>query len=450
MSESKRKKKAVKTIKIDPRMFISPPYTKCPKCSKQEFGVLSIYGDRYTRRCRECWHTQSYKLPKLKKKTVYLDQMAISGMMKLLHPKIEARRKAKIKPVWKKLFEKLDRLVKLQLIICPDSSTHLRESLVMAGYYQPLRRMYEQLSNGVSFQDEETIKRFQISVSFRKWLGEKEVEEIGVHDVILDDGLEGWQERSRVSVDVFGQDERIPQMIIKERDEVDHYIRQVFKRWQLEKQKSFMNWYEEERAAFGPMILRSYFESVLRYAAVAEGKIRPTLGFIMPSTTSVMMAEMHERLEDKGFTDEELLMKSAEYLKSEEIKEIPYVRISAGLFAAMARKAASGQKKPPTRGAVNDVKSISALSPYCDAMFIDKEFHSLLGEHVDRKPILDFLGIKTRFFSQNNIDEFFKHLAQIENSASKKHLEKVEEVYGEDWGKPYIEMYEVENGAAKG
>jgi hypothetical protein len=440
--ENMKKEGKTRTIRIDPKMFISKPFIKCPKCSELEYGVLSIHRDRYTRRCRKCWHTQSYKLPKLKKKIIYLDQMAISEMMKLLHPKVKTERKAKVKPVWMKLFEKLDRLVKLQLIICPDSSTHLRESIVMAGYYQPLRRMYEQLSNEVSFYDEETIKRFQISTNFRKWLGEKKVPEIDIYDITYGDELEGWQDRLRISVDMFGQDLRWPQEFAKERDEIDANMKGVFKRWQSEKQKMFKDWYEEERAAFGPMILRSYIESIARYAAVVEGRAAPTLGFLLPSVTSVIFAEMHGKLKDQGTADEELLIKSAEYLRSDAIKEIPYAKISSSLFAAMARKAASGQRKPPTKGAVNDVKTIASLAPYCDAMLIDKEFHSLLSEKVDRKPITEFLGLKTQFFSQKNLDEFLEYLDKVERSASKKHLMKVKEVYGDYWGEPYIEMYE--------
>lgn len=149
-----------KFLKIDPRIFISPPFIKCPKCKKSDsFGVLMITGQHYTRRCRECWFTESYGLPELRKKIIYLDQFVISHMMKAINHRLG--KTEKIDPFWLKLFERLDRLVKLQLIICPDSTFHRNESLL--SHYQALKRMYEHLSGGVTFYDSLTIRRLQIA-----------------------------------------------------------------------------------------------------------------------------------------------------------------------------------------------------------------------------------------------------------------------------------------------
>jgi transcription elongation factor Elf1 len=156
-----------KILKIDPRIFISPPFIKCPKCNKlNSFGVLMISGHHYTRRCRECWFTETYKLPEMKKKIVYLDQFVISNMMKAINQKLGKVKK--VDPFWLKLFEKLDRLVKLQIIICPDSTFHRNESLL--SYYQALKRMYEHLSGGATFYDPSTIRRFQIAEYFKQFI----------------------------------------------------------------------------------------------------------------------------------------------------------------------------------------------------------------------------------------------------------------------------------------
>jgi uncharacterized Zn finger protein len=83
-----------KTIRIDPKDFISPPYITCPNCEKEDvFGVLMISGNRYTRRCRECWFDESYSLPQLSKTIIYLDQFAISEMMKALNAELGKSRK---------------------------------------------------------------------------------------------------------------------------------------------------------------------------------------------------------------------------------------------------------------------------------------------------------------------------------------------------------------------
>ncbi|HEX5473945.1 MAG TPA: hypothetical protein VFX12_04710 [Vicinamibacterales bacterium] len=80
---------------LDPRVFISPPDRTCPKCSKDAFGVLGVGREQYTRRCRECWFTETFPfLSTLKKKVIYIDQFAISNMMKAIDVSAKAHDKA--------------------------------------------------------------------------------------------------------------------------------------------------------------------------------------------------------------------------------------------------------------------------------------------------------------------------------------------------------------------
>jgi hypothetical protein len=183
---------------IDPRIFISKPFFKCPKCNKPDaFGVLWISGHSYTRRCRECWFTKSYKLPEIKKKIIYLDQFVISEMMKAINKKL--KKTEGINRFWLTFFEKIDRLIKLQLIICPDSSFHQDESAFYQ--FQAHKRMYEHLSNGSSFYDPGTIKRFQISDYFRQLVQgvEKPESKIEIKHIIRGH-YNDWQERIRISL----------------------------------------------------------------------------------------------------------------------------------------------------------------------------------------------------------------------------------------------------------
>jgi hypothetical protein len=136
---------------IDPRAFILPPYRQCPACGRDgEYGVLMIGGNSYRRRCRECWQSESYALPAVRKAVIYLDQMAISEMTKALHPAAGAGRR--IDPFWMSLFEKLDVLCGMQLAICPDSAAHRAESAVWT-HPEALRRMYQHFSHGTTFHD---------------------------------------------------------------------------------------------------------------------------------------------------------------------------------------------------------------------------------------------------------------------------------------------------------
>jgi len=70
----------------------------------------------YVRRCIKCWFDQSFPLPALNKRIIYLDQFVISNMMKELDPSNK-----NTNGFYRSLFERLDRLSKLQLLVCPES-----------------------------------------------------------------------------------------------------------------------------------------------------------------------------------------------------------------------------------------------------------------------------------------------------------------------------------------
>jgi hypothetical protein len=404
-----------KTITISPDIFINPPYIKCPKCSKVGFGVLPMFNrSGYSRRCRYCLYVQSFKLPVLDKKIIYIDQMGISEMMKSINPKIKAETKAKLKPIWLQLFNKLDRLVKFNLIICPDSNSHYQESLVWQSYFKSLKMMYEHLSNGISFFDEDTIKRFQIINNFKAYVGFKDLKDLSVHNITTDE-INSWLSRFRISVDMGSFDESMVENIRNDRDQIDQYFVSVYKRWQTEKNKKFEDWYDEETKAYLPTLMKEF-------------------------SFRLILSEMFRKLESIGKSETEAPDIITEYFKSGNLIQIPYVNISAGLFASLARKASQGKKTLPTKGMVTDVKTIASVSPYCDAMLIDNECRAILNE----EPLKTKLKLHTLFFSQSNIKEFMDYLDNIEKSAKPKHIKTIKEVYGDTWGQPFVEMYDQE------
>lgn len=158
-----------RTIPIDPRDFIMGPYLGCPKCGKQEYGVLSVGDVRCQRRCRACWYTATIYLPAIKKKVVYVDQSAFSNIMKALNPEVRGHERATAEPFWQELFEALGVVCHLQLVACPDYREHQHESLT-SPFYKTLKHTYEHFSGGVSFHDAETIRIRQIAILARAWL----------------------------------------------------------------------------------------------------------------------------------------------------------------------------------------------------------------------------------------------------------------------------------------
>jgi hypothetical protein len=94
-------------------------------------------------------------------------------------------------------------------------------------------------------------------------------------------------------------------------------------------------------------------------------------------------------------------------------------------------------KKPPNRGMANDIKMVSVLLPYCDAMFIDKKCHS----YIKDSHLCESFNYDARVFSLSTRKEFLDYLNEIETKAPKEIIAAVEEVYGSEWKNPYLSMY---------
>jgi len=117
---------------------------------------------------------------------------------------------------------------------------HETESL-LAPYYESLKRMYELLSNGISFQSHETIKLFQIIGQFNIWIGDTKEHDLNVQDIVSKN-INTWQDRLNISINRDN-----PQSLIEEsrmnRDKIDDYVKDIFIKWQKEKNKDFDYWY---------------------------------------------------------------------------------------------------------------------------------------------------------------------------------------------------------------
>ncbi|HEY3156054.1 MAG TPA: hypothetical protein VGK76_05435 [Candidatus Eisenbacteria bacterium] len=429
-------------MQVDFRDFIRPPFKRCPACKAQGFGLKSVASDRYIRQCRECGHLEAYPLPELKKTVIYLDQMAISNMMLALNPKTDAGKEGRVDPFWTRLFEKLDSLSKLQLIVCPDSPIQGFES-ALSPYYAALRRMYEHLSHGVSFLDKDTIARFQLATHIDAWCdGHPSMEPALDLDAVVHGKPHAWIDWMRIAVHSdpwpeLREELRANKML------AENHLASLIERWRQESSTKFEEFFEREVRAFGVQILRQYDEFIVSLAAIQLGVKPPTMEDFNPPYAVLLVHNLCDHLERRGFSVEEANRKSREYLLSPELRYIPYNRISAALWASIARKAAAGMKKVPAPSTVNDIEVIASVMPYCDALFVDREMRSYLSE----EPLASMKGCSARVFSASTRAEFMAYLDTVYRGAPAKHLALVNEVYGSDWTKPYLSMF-TEEGAA--
>ena len=159
---------------LRPQDLIRAPYWNCPFCHAEAvFGVLSVGGHSYTRRCKNCWEICYFELPPLQPRVLYLDQFFLSNVVKTLDPATEPSRRQRVDPLgfYRNAFEKIHRLCKLQLLVCPYSPVHYHESIVSNDHFSKLKRLYEMLSNGASFKGPDRIRNAQILSFARKWAG---------------------------------------------------------------------------------------------------------------------------------------------------------------------------------------------------------------------------------------------------------------------------------------
>jgi len=427
---------ASRSITIDPRNFILPPFHRCPTCEAQAFGVLMIAATRYVRRCRECWHTADFDLPTLTKRVIYLDQFAISDMMKSLNPTTKGHLAASRDSRWRDLFRRLDRLSKLQLIVCPESKFHHDES-TLSSFSESLKRLYELLSSGVTFRNSSLMECGQLRRHTLRWLAGRPQEPIDMSVArVVHGDIHGWTERL-----LFTWDARLPEQEISKlravRSRIHTELVKLFETWAREK-RSFEEVFAEEVADFGRVLVAACRQSSVKAMRVLTGVDPLTdLDVFLPSPAGLRLHAIQAALREGGVPTSDHVRRMLEYLSSESVQYVPFLRIRAMLYAAVARKAAAGQKHPPTTGLVTDVEMVSLLLPYCDAMLVDGEIAGYLKE----EPLVSSIGFPCKVFSPRTIPQFMTYLDKIETAATPEHLKKVEEVYGADWPQPFETLY---------
>ena len=412
-------------------LFIKPPYWKCPQCLSESFGVSSINSNSYTRTCKNCEYTDSYKLPALKKKIIYLDQFAISKMMFALNP--NTGKQEKIDGIWTSLFCKLHELCKLNLIICPDSSYHRHESYV-SQWFESLKRLYELLSGNVQFKTDVEIKQEQIYTHAKAWV-EKSVPDLNINEAVRGD-VSGWLQRLQIAVHWKASEAAIEQLR-EDRGQISEILNTFFRKWHDEKGKDIADWYQEEVSSYGNEALRQYSEHFYRVKhAFRTGNIDIAVTTLKaPSSFVEIVTSAINAFRDSGVPDVDIPQYIFDFFQDQAaIKKIPFVNTTAWLFAALARSAANGQKTI-NQGTANDIDSIATLSPYCDAMLVDNPSRELI------RQVSKNLGLNCTFFSENELDVFISYLDAIKAGADADLLTKVREVYGDSWKEPYTALF---------
>lgn len=420
-------------FRLDPRELVTAPFRSCPNCAADEFGVYAVWSQSYSRRCRRCWHKGDFPLWRLARKVVYIDQFAISNMVKALNPACRRHEAAALDPFWLTLFERLERITKLQIATCPYSDVHRHESMV-SGFFQPLRRMYEHLSQGVEFESTDEIALSQLHIALLSWLNHEAPRYDFNAETVTGGGLNDWKERFIIST----SDEpplALVSGIRNFRQGVHAKLRLLFDReLRSTQQIGFEYWLDRERKAGGRAILQADRLRSQRLEEMTTGIMPFSPENFYESHALDQLNIIVSVLRRHGTADRDLAARVLAFLDSDEFKDYPASRIATLVWAAFSRAASNGQKEPPNQGMANDVRVLTLL-PYCDAMFVDNGCRALWEKIPGRYRAI----YRTQLFSPKTRENLLAYLQRIEEDADPGVVASAREVYGEP--EPFLGMY---------
>lgn len=384
----------------------------------------------------------------IRKRIVYLDQFAISEMAKVLHPNT----KDKVPQFWRDLYGRLDRLVKLQVIVCPTSRFHDTESRMTTEHFEKIRRVNNQLSGGIGFRDEHSIHRTQLLQFAECWLDPT----MSIDSIVLNQekaflkNPHSWQPQMNVTVNTnYGEEWRAnaQKIQVETRAEFKKLLEQ---RWEMQKTMTAKEFFRrvaiEEGTDYGRTMINLYKERLDKImtcqSSCSPQKITDCFE-ILPTPASQLIERLDRFFMAKGFNDKSIdegFIKTMQYLTDPIQGRIPFNEIAGLLHAAVARKYCAGREECPSEKKIsilNDISMISTLLPYCDAMMIDKFCEELMAE-PDVKSAVNY---NTQIYSYRSREEFLNFLTEIEKKITPDHFEQVRKHYGEGWEAPYYDIF---------
>jgi hypothetical protein len=330
---------------------------------------------------------------------------------------------------------RLERLVKLHVLVCPYSDAHWEESL-LSRHREELRRIYEHLDGDVRFEDPGMVKDGQVLRAFDAWLDVEADRGPVPRRNVLAGNTDGWNDKLQIEARL-GDDSEFAEELRTARAERHEGLGRAVGVWRDNPRRSFDAYFRDEVVEWGESALRAHGKWLQAYVDVIERRRAPDENLVSPSRSQILIMQMKKKLEEHEVPHEEQIGELRSFFDSEAMQRVPSVRIAAGMLAVYAVKASRQQAADPNRGTVTDINVVSTYLPYCDAMFIDDECADLLAE-ADRELSL---GYPTRVFSVRSRDELLEWLADLEDSVPKEHIELVERVYGPEWLMPFREIF---------
>jgi hypothetical protein len=405
-------------LTIDPRDWIRPPYTRCGRCGASDsVGLLMVSGNVVVRRCRACMHDHRQRLPTPPRpRVLYLDQWALSSLAKARLPETRERfaseeDRAAGAGAWPRLLARIERLVKANLLVCPQSSLHRAESSLDTRLWDALRRLHVYLSGDARFVHHERLKRNQVYAAFCAWLDGVEPSVSERDDVLK--LRRGWPDLWQVASS-YEPDATEVEVLRAGRKTRSEGLRGEIESWASE-QRTFSDRRQEQINAYGSTFL-------------------PVGGDLYALT--------RHALAERSIADENSASRVERFLRSDRPGQTLFAQLASDVLASMGWLAERSQRPKVDRGTITDVQAFAAYAPFCDAFTVDRSFATVLRA----PPMEDRRPSETALFASNELGLLENWLVGIEQAAPPGHFKALSGIYGPNWLEPFVGIVDTPGG----
>ena len=378
--------------------------TACPRCGRTD--TWGYFPTRYCliHRCVACRYYMDNPLPTFQKAIVYLDQFVISNMVKAKDP------------YWAVLAERLDKLMGNQLLACPYSPIHRRESMLFFDLSDALQEMYKRLGGSDRFRKPEEIQEAQLVRGIRQYLAPGSEQQ----------GSDGWKGALDENPHLYTGD-MVVNVIMTHHPFITESVRQEKERlfnglqgvcdYRRQHPATFQEDLDSEFVGFADVSMELYRKAA---GSAAYDRRRPP--FL--SAPVLLVHRLAAEVQEIRPQEPDPITVVDTFLHSSDVRTTPCLDISCRLWATIAQKERSpkGPRSPKASDSY-DVDMISHYAPFCDAMFVDNEFRGMATE--GQVGVTQRYGVKLFSEKKDGRDEFLEYLDTISASATDNHWDKV-------------------------
>ncbi len=358
--------------------------------------------------CTICGESYSLSLLEIKKKIIYLDQNFFSSLIK-----------DGDKSFISLIVQKLQDLSSKQLIICPYSDLHDFESHLIPNGSE-LFKAIKLMSRGKRFYLSSQIKERQILNAYISFLNKSSnIYNLQLYEAI-EPGVHDWTPSWLIDTNFTLTNFKSPSIIREEKNLFATNFIEALPKFH-ETRISLIELFNKEVKAHAKYLIQNYLR-VKNSVDIDE--------ILSSEELKIISAMMH--LDDEHQDDASKIQQILVFLTSSYFKNIPYIHIASGLWAAKIKEVSDGplpsnfeKQKKLMRGFSNDIEHMSVFAPYCDAMLTETTLRKYLNRwHSEPSSLYKF-----KAYSVDNKDHLINYLDSIENDITQEMKEELEIAY---------------------